>query len=81
MGGTDPDDLFRTKDAFFDTAGFYHVQGFLNYRFGGSAPGVLKPKTLYIWNSAPEGARVIDTIHLLNGNPVLTIFDDGGVKL
>lgn len=78
---TDPNDLFRTKDAYFDAAGFYHVNGFLNYRFGGSLPNVLEPKTLYIWNSAPKGARIIDTVHLLNGDPVLVIFDDGGVAL
>jgi hypothetical protein len=78
---TDPNDLFRTKDAFFDAAGFYHVNSFLNYRFGGSLPNVLEPKTLYIWNSAPKGARIIDTIHLLNGDSVLVIFDDGGVKI
>lgn len=78
---TDPNDLFRTKDAFFDTAGFYHVNGFFTYRFGGPLPDVLEPKTLYIWNFAPNGARIIDTIHLLNGSPVLFIFDNGGVTL
>jgi len=78
---TDPNVYFRTKDAYFDAAGFYHVDGFLKYRFGGALPGTLAPKTLYVWNFAPKGARIISTIHLLNGDPVLVIFDDGGVKL
>jgi hypothetical protein len=71
----------RSKDSSFDAAGFYHVEGFLNYRFGGSLPNVLEPKTLYIWNWAPEGARIINTIHLLNGDPALVVFDDGTVAL
>ena len=78
---TDPNDFFRTKNAYFDAAGFYHVNSFLNYRFGGSLPNVLEPRTLYIWNSAPNGARIIDTIHLLNGDPVLVIFANGGMAL
>jgi 4-amino-4-deoxy-L-arabinose transferase-like glycosyltransferase len=78
---TDPNDFFRTKDSYFDAAGFYHVDGFLNYRFGGSLPDILTPGTLYIWNSVHKGARIIDTIHLLNGNTVLQIFDDGSITL
>jgi 4-amino-4-deoxy-L-arabinose transferase-like glycosyltransferase len=78
---TDPNIFFRTKDSYFDAAGFYHVNSFLNYSFGGSLPDVLAPGTLYIWSSAPKGARIIDTVHLLNGNPVLVVFDDGAVNL
>ena len=78
---TDPNIFFHTKDSYFDPAGFYHVDGFLNYRFGGSLLGALAPKTLYVWDSAPKGARIISTIYLLNGNPVLVIFDNGGVSL
>jgi 4-amino-4-deoxy-L-arabinose transferase-like glycosyltransferase len=74
---TDPRDVVNTVDAHFDAAGFYHVDGFLKYRFGGKLPDTLNPKTLYIWDAGtvPTGARVIDTIYLLNGKPVLTIFD------
>ncbi|MFH0749595.1 MAG: glycosyltransferase family 39 protein [Candidatus Gottesmanbacteria bacterium] len=72
---TDPKELLRTKDATFDSAGFYHVYGFGKYRFGGTLPTPLAPKTLYIWDSAPEDARIIETIRLLNGNPVLVLFD------
>lgn len=80
---TDPNDLFRTAHAYFDAAGFYHVDGFLTYQFGGKLPVSIDSRTLYVWDSGtvPKGARVIDTIKLLNGNPVLTIFDSGSVKL
>lgn len=74
---TDPRELFQTKDATFDAAGFYHVYGFGKYRFGGTLPTPLAPKTLYIWDAGlvPRDAHVIETIRLLNGNPVLVLFD------
>jgi len=73
---TDPKELFRTKDATFDAAGFYHVYGFGVYRFGGTLPTPLLPKTLYIWDSGVQkDAHVIETIRLLNGSPVLVLFD------
>jgi hypothetical protein len=80
---TDPNSLFKTVDSNFDASGFYHVYGFGMYRFGGSLPANLDPLTLYVWDagSAPKGARVIDTVHLLNGNPVLEVFDSGETKL
>lgn len=71
---TDPEDFFRTKEAYFDAAGFYHVEGFGTYRFGGTLPDTLDGNTLYIWNTLPKGATLIDTIKLLNGNPILYIF-------
>jgi 4-amino-4-deoxy-L-arabinose transferase-like glycosyltransferase len=73
---TDPKDLFRTVRSYFDAAGFYHVDGFLKYEFRGKLPAALDAKTLYVWDAGavPAGARVIQTIKLLNGNPVLTIF-------
>ena len=72
---TDPNILLQTKDSTFDAAGFYHVYGFFKYRFGGSLPDTLSPDTLYIWETVPKGANVIDTITLLNGIPVLYIFE------
>ena len=80
---TDPNVLFRTINSSFDAAGFYHVYGFAKYSFPLTLPSKIEPRTLYIWDagSAPHGARVIDTIHLLNGNPVLEIFDSGHVKI
>ncbi len=71
---TDPAVYLRSKDSYFDAEGFYHVKGFLKYRFGGMLPDEFDGKTLYIWNSLPEGATLLDTIKLLNGNPVLYIF-------
>lgn len=80
---TDPKSLFKSVDANFDAAGFYHVYGFEKYRFGGTLPVDLDPRTLYVWDagSVPKGVRVIDTVRLLNGNPVLEVFDSGTTKL
>lgn len=74
---THPNDLFRTVHAYVDAAGFYHVDGFLKYSFGGKLPDILDSRTLYVWDAGavPKSAHVIDTIRLLNGIPVLTIFD------
>jgi hypothetical protein len=71
--------LQRTKKSYFDAAGFYHVDGFDRFVFGGALPTILADKTLYVWDAGavPKGAHVIDTIKLLNGNPVLSIFDSG----
>ena len=80
---TDPTMFQRTKDARFDTAGFYHVYGFEKYRFIKELPSQMDPQTIYVWDATtvPHGVRVIDTIRLLNGNPVLVVFDRGAVKL
>lgn len=80
---TDPDVFMRTKDASFDEAGFYHVYGFVKYRFGGTLTAALEEKTLYVWGAGTvQGwARVIRSIPLLNGNPNLVIFDSGEVNL
>jgi len=74
---TNPNNFFADNHSYFDAAGFYHVDGFGKYTFGGKLPSTLDPKTLYVWDAAavPKGARVIDTVRLLNGIPVLTIFD------
>lgn len=60
-----------------DEAGFYHVKGFDQYRFVDRAPVEYKKKTLYILRPklVPEHANVQETIRLLNGDPVLVIFD------
>ncbi|MCX6793779.1 MAG: glycosyltransferase family 39 protein [Candidatus Gottesmanbacteria bacterium] len=71
---TNPNDFAVMKKDYFDAAGFYHVDGFGKYRFGGMLPDKLDGKTLYIWNSVPVGATLINTVKLLNGNPVLYIF-------
>jgi 4-amino-4-deoxy-L-arabinose transferase-like glycosyltransferase len=74
----DPNVFMRTKDASFDTAGFYHVNGFGKYRFVDSMPvGGLKTKTLYITDPGwvPGDARVLKTITLLDGTGRLILFD------
>jgi len=73
----DPQEFIRTKDASFDASGFYHVWGFGNWRFVKDIPTVCQGRCLYI---APAGAnmkdtRVLKTIQLLNGYPVLVIYE------
>ena len=74
----DPNAFMRTKDSSFDTAGFYHVNGFGKYRFVDSMPiGGLKTNTLYITDPGwvPGDARVLKTITLLDGTSRLVLFD------
>ena len=73
---TDPNEFFRTKNASFDAAGFYHVYGFGKYRFFNTMPQC-DTKCIVI---APAGTEMKDgkllkTIFLLNGNSVLNIFE------
>jgi len=77
---TDPNEFFRTKIDTFDAAGFYHVYGFGKYRFGGTLPSALSSNSLYIWDTGavPKGVHIIKTIPLLNGQPVLVLFDTNG---
>lgn len=63
-------------DRSVDGAGFYHVQGFDQYRFVDRRPEY-KENTLYIMRPklVPEDANVQETIKLVNGESVLVIFD------
>jgi 4-amino-4-deoxy-L-arabinose transferase-like glycosyltransferase len=74
---TDPRELFQTKDATFDAAGFYHVYGFGKYRFVKDMPADCQGKCLFIAPAGAEGkdAKILKTIHLLNGNPILTVYE------
>jgi len=74
---TDPNKFFRTLDASFDGSGFYHVYGFGNYQFVQDMPKVCNGKCLYIApsGSKPEDATMIKTIHLLNGSPILELYE------
>lgn len=67
----------RSKDASFDAAGFYNVYGFDKYRFTKEGVGSYTGKVMYILppKDVPKTARVIETIHLLNGTPVLVAFE------
>ncbi len=72
-----PEQFWKTVDASFDAAGFYNVYGFDRYRFVKEGIGEAKSKTLYILGpkDVPAGVRILKTIPLLNGEPVLVIFD------
>lgn len=74
---TDPEQFWRTKDSSFDAAGFYHVYGFDTYRFVRTPIETPQSKTLYILDPqyVPGGVRILKTINLLNGSPILVIFD------
>lgn len=76
-GKYDPNEFFRTKDDSFDAAGFYHVFGFGKYRFVETKPATLSQNTLYILPSdqVPNTVHIIQTVRLLNGKPVLVIFE------
>lgn len=67
----------ETKDASFDAAGFYNVYGFGKYRFVKEKTGNFSGKVLYIMppKDVPATARVIETVRLLNGTPVLVAFE------
>lgn len=74
---TDPTIFRQQKNSYFDAAGFYHVMGYGKYLFSSSLPTSISPNTLYIWDiqSVPKGVRILKTITLLNGTPILAIFD------
>jgi len=74
---TDPSVFRQQKNSYFDAAGFYHVLGYGKYTFSSSLPTPIKKDTLYIWDfySVPQGVRILKIIKLLNGIPILAIFD------
>ena len=74
---TDPEFLWRNVDASFDAAGFYNVYGLGQFRFQRGAVLRYAKKTLYILDpqNVPGGAHILQTINLLNGKPILVIFD------
>lgn len=70
--------VFRAgKDASFDAAGFYNVYGFEKYRFVNENIGKYPGRTLYVLSpkNVPTSAHILKTINVLNGTPVLVIFD------
>lgn len=72
-----PSSLWSEIDASFDAAGFYNVYSIGKYRFVRSDKGALKRKTLYIFppGEVPQKVRILFTIRVLNGTPVLVAFD------
>lgn len=69
--------FLNTKDASFDAAGFYNVYGFGKYRFVKGPAKIYPGRVLYILpaNDVPAGAHIIKTVPLLNGNPMLVLFE------
>ena len=76
-GQYNPIEFWKTRDASFDTAGFYNVYGFDTYRFTRQGVAEYKGKVLYILapKDVPAGEHIVETIRLLNGNPILVAFD------
>ncbi len=73
----DPEQFQKDNFSYFDAAGFYHVDGFGTYVFTNTLPAALENSSLYIFppSQVPKGAVIKQTISLLNGDPVLTIFE------
>ena len=76
----DPEEFLNSRDSYFDAAGFYHVKGFGKYRFTHEEIGEAGPyegKVLYIQppGMVPPSGTVVDTVTLLNGEPVLILFE------
>jgi 4-amino-4-deoxy-L-arabinose transferase-like glycosyltransferase len=72
----DPQKFLNTKKSYFDADGFYHVDGFGKWIFIKTMPQKVLPNNLIIgntnWNSPND--KVLHTVKLLNGDPVLNIF-------
>lgn len=73
----DPLKFQKSNSSYFDDAGFYHVDGFDRYIFTSSLPAIFDPSSLYIFppSQVPEGVKIKQIVTLLNGEPVLTIFE------
>ena len=71
-----PERFHKSNTSYFDAAGFYHVDGFGPFIFGSALP-VLDDVSLYIFppNQVPTGVKIVKTIALLDGSPVLTLFE------
>lgn len=74
---TDPEWFLENVDASFDAAGFYNVYGLGTYRFVREDAGTYSGRTLYVLppQQVPEGVTELKRIELLNGTPVLVIFE------
>jgi 4-amino-4-deoxy-L-arabinose transferase-like glycosyltransferase len=72
-----PQDFWKSADASFDAAGFYNVYGFGKFRFTREGVSSYSGKVLYILppKDVPQDAHIVETIRLLNGNPILVAFD------
>jgi 4-amino-4-deoxy-L-arabinose transferase-like glycosyltransferase len=72
-----PASYWNSKRDYFDAAGFYHVDGFDKYVFVNSLPEKVSGKVLVIGQPhwLAQSDIVISRIKLLDGQPVLTVFE------
>jgi len=73
----DPKTFIAGRDSRFDAEGFYHVYGFDRFRFVEGIDMTFNGKALYVMEPAkvPKEAHVLSTVNLLNGEPVLKVFE------
>jgi hypothetical protein len=72
----DPQKFRHSAKTSFDDAGFYHVFSFDSYVFVREDIKKFTPNSLYVLDpyEVPSNAKILKTIKLLNGDPVLVIF-------
>ncbi|MBU2544318.1 glycosyltransferase family 39 protein [Patescibacteria group bacterium] len=75
-GRYDPQYFLDTKDAYFDIAGFYNVDGFGKYRFVSGGALDYPGRVLYILppTHVPDNIDVLNTIRRVDGESALVIF-------
>lgn len=75
----DPESYRSNKKSYFDSAGFYHVDGFGKYIFTKDAPVALENDSLYIFPIKQEDGHVVvkKVIKLLDGTDVLSVYIKG----
>ena len=72
----DPASFQKTKIDSFDASGFYHVSGFGKYIFFSDLPGTVNSNSLIIAPGTMESSyEKKETINLLNGEQVFTIYE------
>jgi 4-amino-4-deoxy-L-arabinose transferase-like glycosyltransferase len=76
-GRYDPQYFWKTRNSGFDAAGFYDVKGFGKYRFTRTGTESYTGRVLHIMppKLVPPGANILKTINLLNGTPILVVYD------
>lgn len=74
----DPQQYLSQKKSYFDPTGFYHVDGFGRYRFENTNFGnFVGTKNTVVVSSAPQisnNSKLIDSITLPDGNPILWVY-------
>lgn len=73
----DPGKFWQNSQVERDYWGFYHVSSFDKYYFGGSNLQQVGKRVLYVSSPSdvPKEAKILKTINLLNGEPILVIHE------